>query len=208
MTLILDVIAGLAAGLALAWAARAPLARVDLVTRTRFFAACALYALAVDAPLAIATYLTVPDWFLMYVVNPGTAPAGVLLVTVTLASATAPLAGFFVGHRILAEGHAALIRSVLYALFGAALVAMVLGARALSTLGFYEAYHYRGAVMPLVQTPIFLPLLVGLALRVALFTYVYRAIARFVVQEADVGENVPLRPEVLPVPPPATETRM
>lgn len=202
MTLFLNVIFGCAAGLALAWTARSPLAQAHYPSRTRYFVATMLYAGAALVPAGLVLFVLFPDWSLMYVVNPSQLSWFLMLPVVVAACFGAPILGFFVGQRFIATQRVEAIGRVLLSLGIAALALVTLGWGALTKVGYYEAYHYGGTLVPLAQSPVLVALVSCLGVLAVLFVYTQRALAAHVVALADVEEGRPVKPGV--VEPPAS----
>ena len=74
-------------------------------------------------------------------------------------------------------------------LFGLGLIIMALGFSALTRVGYYEAYHYGGEMIPLFQSPVIVALAIILPVLAAVFAYTRRKIRRHIRAIAHVDED-------------------
>lgn len=194
MTLFLNVIFGCAAGITLAWTAREPLAKASYPSRTRYFVATVLYAGAALVPTGLVLYALFPDWSLMYVANPSQLSWVVMVPVVAALCFGAPLLGFFVAQRFIAAQRPDAIPRALLSLAVVALAIVALGWGALTKVGYYEAYHYGGTLLPLARSPVVVALAGCLAVLAALLAYTHRVLAAHIEALADVEEGRPVKP--------------
>lgn len=193
MTLFLNVIFGCAAGITLAWTAREPLAKASYPTRTRYFAATMIYAGAALVPTGLVLFALFPDWSLMYVANPSQLSWLILVPAVAALCFGAPVLGFFVAQRFIAAQREDAIPRALLGLAVAGVAIIALGWSALTRVGYYEAYHYGGQLLPLAQSPVSVALAVCLGILAALFAYTHRILAAHIKALADVEEGKPVK---------------
>jgi hypothetical protein len=143
----LVLLAGYASGLFGALIASEPLAKTSFPTRTRYFAATAIFAGMALVPSASVLYALFPDWSLMYLANPAQLPILLMLPVVAGLAFGAPLLGFVVAQRALAARKKKIVRGHL---IGSGLLFLVIfsfGWDRLSSIGYYEAYHYGGELV-------------------------------------------------------------
>lgn len=194
MTLFLNVIFGCAAGITLAWTAREPLARATYPSRTRYFAATMLYAGAALVPTGLVLFAMFPDWSLMYVANPSQLPVWMMLPVVAASCFGAPVLGFFVAQRFIAAHREDAIPRALLTLAVAAIAIIALGWSALTNVGYYEAYHYGGTMLPLARSPVVVALAACLGVLAVLLAYTHRVLGAHIKALADVEEGRPVKP--------------
>ncbi len=189
MTVILNAVLGCAAGLSLAATAKEPLKTAQYPSRTRYFAATAIYSGAALVPSGLALYLLYPDWSLMYVANPAMLPAPIMIPVVIALCFGAPILGFFVAQRLIVAHRARAIRRALIALLALGMMIIGLGFGALTRVGYYEAYHYGGEMIPLAKSPVIVALAIILPALGAVFGYTRRTIRRHIYAIAHVDED-------------------
>lgn len=193
MSLFLNAIIGSAAGLGLAWTAREPLERAHYPSRTRYFTVTVLYAGAALVPVGLILFAMFPDWSLMYTANPAQLSWVVMIPGVVLLCFGAPILGFFVAQRLIASNRSELVPRVLGGLAVVALALVVLGASALGKVGYYEAYHYGGAMLPLASSPVLVVVVAAVSVLLILFVYTQRAVRAHIRALADVEEGRPVK---------------
>ena len=189
----LELLAGFASGAACALAAKEPLKNEAYPTKTRYFAATALFAGGALVPAACVSYLLFPDWSLMYLADPGQIPLLVMLPLVIAACFGAPILGFLVAQRMLSGPRMQLVRWTLWGAAGLALLVVVLGWNRLGVIAYYEAYHYGGRTIPLSDSPAIVVLALMIPSVLAAFVLTRREMKRHIRALADVAEGVPLR---------------
>lgn len=193
MTLPLELIAGYAAGSVYALAAAEPLAQTSYPTRTRYFAATAIFAGGALVPAGCALYGLYPDWSLMYLANPAQLPILLMLPLVIATCFSAPLIGFLVSHRMIAAHRAKSVRNTLIGVGVLALLVTILGRSRLASLGHYEAFHYGGELVPLLRSHAVVVLAIIVPALIAAFVFTHRQLRSHIRAIADVAEGVPVR---------------
>lgn len=188
----LELLAGYAAGAACALAAREPLTHEAYPTKTRYFAATALFSGGALVPAACVSYVLFPDWSLMYLADPSQVPFVVMLPLVIAACFGAPILGFLVTQRLL-SGRAEVIRWTLLGAAGLGLCTVALGWNRLGSIAHYEAYHYGGRTIALGDSPAIVVLALIVPAVAAAFLLTRRELKRHIRALADVAEGVPIK---------------
>lgn len=171
MTAPVLVLSGWLGGLILGIASKPDRAETSRVA----VAVALLFGVGALAPTGLGLYALFPDWSLMYVAHPVHAHPVATIITLLAAYVSAPLTGCVFARGLASSGlrgprraRTAVAGSVI------ALALLVgLGWRRLTTVAFYEGYHYEGTGVQLAlsQTALFLPLVLSAAAMAGVYVF-------------------------------------
>jgi hypothetical protein len=175
-----------------------------LPSKTRWFGATALFAGTALTPACLIVFLLFPDWSLMYLTSPAHLPVAALAPLVTLLCFAAPVAGFFIAQRLIAAGRTKNVKQLGLVFLGIAAMNAAVGHQALAQVGYFEAFHYEGEMVPFLHSPALSVVSGAFGIVILLFAVTYRGIVVHIRALADVEEGLPVRAEGPPPPEPPT----
>lgn len=112
-------------------------------------------------PAGLALYILFPDWSLMYTAQPVHASLLMTGALLSVAFVMTPMAGCFAVRSLGPSNRGRRWGWLLLTLGGAVLAGLVtLGWQRLTTVAYYEAFHYGGFRLALVESALFFPLIV------------------------------------------------
>lgn len=168
--------------------------------RSRYLAIAGLFGTLVLAPGELCLYLLFPDWSLMYFANPAHLGWYLVVPVLLFLYLAGPPIGFLVTRLLLLRSRRRDRRLVL--LTWVALVGVVLfgGAARLGRVAYYEAFHTGEPPLALVQSALFLPLLVITSATIAVLVFTLMHLRRHL-EALEVLPNAPTGPSTNPMRP-------
>ncbi len=180
MSVSVITLGGYAAGAVIGLSARPALIRGDDPLSNRYFGTAAVFALGAVAPAGLSLYGMFPDWSLMYLANPAHLSMWVMAPLLGLLYVVSPLAGYLITYRLMAQKQAQALKASLVIVSLMALLTLLIGWDRLSTVAYYDDFHYGGQVLMLRRSNLFAPLVLSFGAIAGVFVFTVMHLRRHV----------------------------
>lgn len=131
-------------------------------------------------PATLVLYGLFPDWSLMYLANPAHLSGFLMVPLLVLATAGGPALGFLALFHALRQSKTWRRRGPWLVLWALAGLILLFGGGRLFTVAYYDAFHGGGGRLPLLQSALFLPLMLCSGAVASVYVYVVMHVKRHI----------------------------